>query len=222
MYLSSEKLIYMLLFKGTVWGLSGRLSSKQALILCCFIVVSMCSVAQSNEPKEDSIDSQFNKIIEESNDFQDYKVVKKSKLNELRITTNKKIALLNDSILEKNSLIKSKDQRIADLKSTLETTENNLEETNLEKSSMEFAGIQTTKSVYNLAVWSIILVLSIILIFFIFRFKRSNAITKNSIQQLKSTEEELEELRKRSIEKEQKLGRELQNERNKLARLKAD
>jgi preprotein translocase subunit SecF len=192
------------------------------LLAACFILFLGALSTGQTASQESSIDNQFDQVIEESNDFQDYKVVKKSKLNDLRKLTNDKIGLLNDSILDKNSLIVAKDKRIAELNSNLEATKNTLKETNLEKSSMQFVGIQTTKSVYNLIVWSIIIGLTIILFVFIFKFKRSNTITKNSLQQLKSTEEELEDLRKRSIEKEQKLGRELQNERNKLARLKSD
>jgi hypothetical protein len=54
------------------------------------------------------------------------------------------------------------------------------------------------------------------------RFKSSNSTTKAAKQELKSIEEELEDLRHKSIEKVQKLGRELQDERNKLSKLKGE
>jgi hypothetical protein len=54
------------------------------------------------------------------------------------------------------------------------------------------------------------------------RFRNSNAITKAAKKELQTTEEELEELRRKSIEKEQKLGRQLLDERNKLSKLKGD
>ena len=53
------------------------------------------------------------------------------------------------------------------------------------------------------------------------QFKKSKVVTNKAKKDLDSTEYELEELRRKSIEKEQKLGRQLQDERNKLSRIKA-
>jgi hypothetical protein len=54
------------------------------------------------------------------------------------------------------------------------------------------------------------------------RFKSSNATTKAAKNELKLVEDELEDFRHKSIEKVQKLGRELQDERNKLSKLKGE
>ena len=56
--------------------------------------------------------------------------------------------------------------------------------------------------------------------FFIMQFKNSNSQTQVAKQNLKIAEDELEELRRKALEKEQKLGRMLQDERNKLTRIK--
>ena len=52
------------------------------------------------------------------------------------------------------------------------------------------------------------------------QFKNSNSQTQVAKQNLKIAEDELEELRRKALEKEQKLGRMLQDERNKLTRIK--
>jgi preprotein translocase subunit SecF len=183
----------------------------------------MVVVSQAQSPTaEGNIDDEFKELIDASNDFQQYKVVKKTALETLRKKTDDHIQSLNAVIENKDALITSKDQQITALNSELENTKKALDKTTLEKSSMQFLGIDTSKTIYNLVVWSIIGSLTVILIIFVLRFKRSNHITKTSQQLLKSTELELEDLRRRSIEKEQKLGRQLQNERNKVARLKSD
>ena len=72
-----------------------------------------------------------------------------------------------------------------------------------------------TKNSYNLLLWSIITVLAITTVFFILRFKNSNSLTKAAKTNLAEIEEEFELHRKKSLEKEQKLRRQLQDEINK-------
>ena len=80
---------------------------------------------------------------------------------------------------------------------------------------MALFGIAMSKSGYNVLMWSIIAGLLAFLLFFIFRFKNSNAITKEAKQKLTEVEEEFEEHRRNALEREQKVRRQLQDELNK-------
>jgi preprotein translocase subunit SecF len=197
-------------------------ASKNFNLFFLLIIGFLGVFTQAQTPEEKNIISQFDVLIEDSNDFQEYKVVKKVELEQLKKATSARIALLKDSIAITNKLLLSKEKLINTLNTALTNTEKELEQTTDEKSSMQFMGIETSKSVYNIGVWSIICALVVILILFILRYNNSNETTRRSLKQLKAIEEELEELRRRSIEKEQKLGRQLQDERNKLARFKSD
>lgn len=183
--------------------------------------MSYTSIAQESDTLN-SIDSQFEKLISEANNFKEYKVIKQKSINDLRKNTNEHVGQLNNKITSLEKSIETKDSRIASLEQELQETNANLTGVNAEKDSMNFLGIQTNKSVYNTVVWSIVGVLGFLFVFMSMRFKSSNSTTKAAQKQLHSTEEELEELRRKSIEKEQKLGRQLQDERNKLAKLKSD
>ena len=83
-------------------------------------------------------------------------------------------------------------EEIDQLKTNLSTTKTNLEATNEEKDSMALFGIAMSKSGYNVLMWSIIAGLLAFLLFFIFKFKNSNAITKEAKQKLTEVEEEFE------------------------------
>ena len=72
-----------------------------------------------------------------------------------------------------------------------------------------------SKTSYNILLWSIIGGLLAFLLFFIYKFKNSNAVTKQAKLSLAETEEEFEEHRKRALEREQKVMRRLQDEINK-------
>jgi len=101
------------------------------------------------------------------------------------------------------------------LKSDLTTTKTNLENTINEKDSMALFGLQMSKGGYNVLMWTIIAALLALLLLFVYKFKNSNTITKQAKKALLETEEEYEEYRRNSLEREQKVRRQLQDEINK-------
>jgi septal ring factor EnvC (AmiA/AmiB activator) len=192
------------------------------LFLYLAIAASYLAQAQNAEQTLNTIDGQFKELIETSNNFKEYKVIKEAQINTLWKNTNEHIEKLNTAINSLENSITSKDSRIVTLENKLAAVNKNLSDVNAEKDSMNFLGIQTDKGVYNTLVWSIVGSLAFLFIFMSLRFKSSNTNTKAANKQLQTTEEELEELRRKSIEKEQKLGRQLQDERNKLSKIKGD
>lgn len=80
---------------------------------------------------------------------------------------------------------------------------------------MALFGLPMSKTIYSLLMWAIIAVLLALLILFIIKFRNSNAITKQAKKTLAETEEEYEEHRRNSLEREQKVRRQLQDEINK-------
>lgn len=194
----------------------------KTLFLSLTIVSCFLAQAQNPEATPDTIDVQFKNLIEESNNFQDYKVIKQVQINELRKNTNEHIQKLNENISSLKASIASKDDKIGSLEEELAEANSELSKVKAEKNSMNFLGIQTNKGVYNTIVWAIVAILGFLFVLMSMRFKSSNSITKAAKKELQSVEDELEDLRHKSIEKVQKLGRELQDERNKLSKLKGD
>lgn len=86
---------------------------------------------------------------------------------------------------------------------------------NFEKENITLFGSLTSKSSYKTIVWIIIISLFSLLLFFLFKFKSSNRVTKDAKEKLKEIEFELEETKKKSRIKEQELMRKLQDEINK-------
>lgn len=192
------------------------------ILLPLVLAISFTIQAQDSDQTETSIDVQFEQLLEESNNFKEYKVIKKTEINKLRKNSNESFKKLNEKISSLEKSIITKDSRIASLENELDGINTELNNVNAEKDSMNFLGIETNKGFYNTVVWSIVGLLAFLFIFMTLRFKNSNTTTKAANKQLATTEEELEDLRRKSIEKEQKLGRQLQDERNKFAKLKGD
>lgn len=183
---------------------------------------SITTFSQTNEVDDDklslnsgTIDNQFEYVIRRSNNYQDYKVIKKVWLYALKAHTIDSLNAVHKDLIDIKAVVTNQAKEITDLKLKLTETKNNLENTNLEKDSMSLFALQMSKSGYSLLMWSIIIGLFTILLFFIYKFKNSNAVTKLTKKSLIDIEEEFEEHRRIALEREQKVRRELQDEINK-------
>ncbi|MBR9915624.1 MAG: tRNA (guanine-N1)-methyltransferase [Algicola sp.] len=177
--------------------------------------------SQSNDDDEKlslnsgTIDNQFEYVIRRSNSWQEYKTVKKTWLYALKAHTIDSLNAVHKSLDDTQAIVASQAKEIEDLKQNLANTKTNLDNTIAEKDSMTLFGMPMTKPNYSLILWSIVGVLSALLLFFIYKYKNSNAVTKQARKTLVETEEEFEEHRRVALEREQKVRRQLQDEINK-------
>ncbi len=162
-----------------------------------------------------TIDNQFEFVIRRSNNYQDFKVVKKQWLYILKSHTLDSLKAVHKELIDTQLVVKSQTDEITDLKLKLNNTQNDLDQTNIEKDNMALFGLQMSKTNYNILMWVIIAALLALLILFIYKFKNSNTITKNARKALVEIEEEFEEHRRIALEREQKVRRQLQDEINK-------
>ncbi len=173
-------------------------------------------ILQAQNTGDKNINEQFEELLESSNNYQDYKVVKQYKLTRLQKNTVNHIKELKTEIDSANVKIDKQQNQIEKLQEKLNTANADLEQVNLEKDQIKFFGLPTDKGTYQTIMWLIVLGLVLILLFFIYRFKKSNALTKEAKHKLDENEEEFELYRKKALEKQQILGRQLQDERNKV------
>lgn len=166
----------------------------------------------------DSINSQFKDVIESANNYQDYKVVKRFKLENLRKTTREEIQGLEENIVGLNKKIDQQQAQIDQIQQKLKKANTDVENATKSKEELSFLGIRTQKGTYKTIVWIVVLLLVLILIFFIYKYKQSHRITVEARDNLKANEHEFDDYRKKALEKQQRLGRQLQDERNKVAK----
>jgi len=122
---------------------------------------------------------------------------------------------VHKNLAETKAVVKTQAKEISDLKANLSNTQKDLDTTNSEKNNMALFGMQMSKINYNVLMWSIIAGLFALLIFFVYKFKSSNSITREAKHNLAEIEEEFEEHRRTALEREQKVRRQLQDEINK-------
>ncbi len=191
--------------------------NKPLILSILLLAFNFSLSAQDFNSGESPVEEEFTNLIEKSNDYQGFKVVDYNELITLKKNTSEFISKLNDEITTQQNTIDQHQQEISELKSELETTRQNLEKVTAEKDAITFLGVPFSKSGYMSLMWGIITVLIIALVFFIFRFKKGHAQTSEARQNLSATEKEFEIYRAKALEKEQRLGRLLQDERNKAS-----
>lgn len=195
-----------------------KMSSKIQL-LAFFVLSSVFQInAQTDSlTTETPVQDEFSALIQESNNYQGYKVVDYDKLIELRNTTRNYISDLKEEIIVQKNTVDQQNEEINQLKSDLESTKEDLEKVTEEKDALVFLGMPFTKSAYKAMMWGIVALLIVILLVLFFKYRSSNSATKEAQQKLKETEKEFDAYRTKALEKEQRLGRMLQDERNKAS-----
>lgn len=167
------------------------------------------STATQNSLRSGTITSQFDYIYRVSNSFQDHEVVKKSNLEQLKAnvldsirTMSKEVSALKlqmttmgDSVVIMQNLlsaeIEEKNQAIAD------------------RDNFSFLGMGIQKAAYSSMMWALVLVLAGALSFFAVQYFRSSSKISKAEKDLIEVQEEFEQHRKNTLERERKLKREL-------------
>ncbi|MEM7381669.1 MAG: tRNA (guanine-N1)-methyltransferase [Bacteroidota bacterium] len=171
-----------------------------------------------------NIDSQFDFIYKKSGNYRAegkrYEVVRVINLDKLRKNVIDSINAANAKKSELNATIATHEATITSLNNKLEDTTSNLNSVTAEKDSMSFLGLQVSKGTYNGILWTIIAGLLALLLLFIYKFRRSNILTQLAKYNLSELETEYEDHRRRALEREQRISRQLQDEINKYKKMK--
>lgn len=162
-----------------------------------------------------TLDEQFTEVMETSNRYKKHKVIKIELLEAFQKSMNDTIAAWNANLEEKKNTISSLEARIDSLEANTTKLTEDLAVAKKKENGMVVFGAIIQKSLYQIIVWTIIGLLVLMVLVLFFRYRNSNAVTKDAKQKLEETEAEFESHRQRSLEREQQLRRKLQDEINK-------
>lgn len=162
-----------------------------------------------------TLDEQFDYVVQKSNNFQEYKVVKKDFLTILKRNSIDSVNRFKTELANLKTEFASHSATVQQLKDTLKTTQAELDKLKTAQDNVSFFGAPISKTNYNLIMWGIVSVLLLILIVFLFQLKGAKSTSNDAKNNLEKLEEDYEEFKRKALEKEQKLGRQLQDEINK-------
>ena len=186
-------------------------------ILILILLVSSVSFSQATKKFIDSgaISEQFDNLYKNSNNYQDYKVVRKNWLIKLKSNVADSLSISKNNLLKSFQTIKKQQITIDSLQASLSTSNGTISKLNNQTESIAFLGMPFKKGLFKTIVISIVSVLALLLLFFIAKSKRSYSLISEVKTKLKETDEEYENHRKTALEREQKVRRQLQDELNK-------
>ena len=194
----------------------------QSLLFFTCLLASLSLAAQETETiapagslDSGTIESQFEHINSISNNFQEYKVVRRTNLDKIKANVLDSLKVFKDQVGIVNKQLTEQKASLDQLNTQLTTSQTELQEALDMKDSFTFLGMYIHKSTYNTMMWGIVILLSVSLLVFIYRFKRNYSVTAEVKQNLAEIREEFELHRRNTLERERKLNRKLVDEMNK-------
>ena len=188
---------------------------KSLTITLILTLTSILTFSQTIQKEDASIEKQFDDIYKSSTNYKSYKEISRKRFKLLKVNVMDSIESFKKIITEKENLLNTERGKVETTKNLLTKTKTELDVSLKKDNSTYFLGIQLSNTAYNLILWSIIILLVLGMSSFIFKFYKSNVLTKEAQENLLTVEQEFDQHRRKSLEREQKLRRQLQDEINK-------
>jgi hypothetical protein len=204
--------------------------NKLILSLFMFLLVSFTVAGQATLPDtaatagatpktqviDNSLKGQYQSLLYRSKSYYGAKLIIPGRLTTFYNNVADSIRKERAGSKTAQNKIKAQAQIIDTLNTQIKAKESALESSNSKSDDITFLGISFSKSSYNTIVWSVIVVLALALIFVIGRSAKNIQEAKYRSELYEEISKEYQTYKTKSNEKEKKLARELQDERNKL------
>ncbi len=191
--------------------------SRLKLTLLLLIIYTTVNV-QAQKPGT-TLAQQYQDVVINSGSYQGFKEIRQDKLDlfwkNISDTLARERQLKNDA----NARINGSSQSVSQAKTELESVKKQLEQSKASVNQVNLLGIPLEKGTYSLIMWGIVALLSAALAFAIYRSKSSLREARYRSGLYNDLNEDFQKHKVNANEKEKKLARELQTERNRIAEM---
>lgn len=186
------------------------------LVAFVFLNITLAHAQRDTTKTADpSLSGQYQFMLSKSKSLYGARLINPSRLSSLWKSVTDTLRKERKQLQEARLEIKSQSATISSLKGEVTGKESSLAGANAMVNEIKFLGISFTKGTYNIIVWSIIAVLAIALFIVIARSTKNILEAKHRTQLYEEINTEYQNYKVKANEKERKLARELQDERNK-------
>ena len=189
------------------------MKSLYLLIFC--LLMSIDTFSQKTKNDTLSLSKQFEKVYRRSSSYKDFKVIRKSTFQNLKKNALDSIKIIDEKLKiesQKNTRLEQEINSVAKIRLEQDLE---LSEAILEKNTIYFVGLKLRKNTFKIIIWSIFLILIILICYFAYKLKDGIKITSQAKKELTSVEKGFNSYKKKSLVRDQKLRRQLQDEINK-------
>ncbi|UII25017.1 hypothetical protein LVD15_17095 [Fulvivirga maritima] len=182
---------------------------KIKLVFIIFCMVGYSVSAQT-------LDDQFANLKENSGTYKSYKVIEQTELADFWKVVQDSVSQSKQKLSEANTQITNQQSEISKLKTTITEKDEAIGAKDYLATHIEALGIDIEKESFKIITYTIIIALLVALGIIIYKYKDNNKVAKKKTGDYDRLHEEFEEYKRNALEKQMKLRRDLQTERNKL------
>lgn len=191
-------------------------------VFLCFFLFSIIGVSYAQQAAPEAVENKnitlqerYKEMKSASQTFKDYKVIKETVLDNVWKITTDSIKEKEQQLVTANKEIDGLEEQVRATRKSMETQEASIKDVVYDSNHISVIGIPFSKTIFILLTTGIICGLGFLLSLAYARVKIANSLVKEKTVIADSIAHEFEDFKKRSMEKQIKLSRELQNERNK-------
>lgn len=203
---------------------------KSAFFFFCFFSLVLAAQAQDmgtsspestteDENTEKTLQNQFQFIKDKSNTYQEYKVVKITNLNNFWENVKDSIEAQKSEFIAAQKEIENKKAALQKLQKEYDVKDGELQKGDYEKAHINVLGMDILKGNYIYFNTGIIILLLIAFAIIFFKYKGSERLAVVKKNEFENIDQELNEYKIKSKEREIKIKRELQTEMNRVQEL---
>lgn len=186
------------------------------LVALCLFNTAFGQVKPDTSKNTDpSLKGQYAFMLKKSRDLYGAKLINPTRLSALWKSVSDTLLKERKQLATAKKEIKAQNETIASIKGEMSGKESSLASANAALNEIKFLGISFEKSTYNSMVWIIIGVLAIAVTFLIFQMGKFKKEATYRTELYQEVADEYQAHKAKAKEKEMKLARELQDERNK-------
>ncbi len=183
-------------------------------------ILLVCSIFSAQA--QSSLSNQYQVLKEKSNNYQEYKVIKSSTLDGFWKGVQDSMSVTKKKLVEAHTEIESQKASILQLQQQVRARDERMQKDNLASQQVSVTGINVDKQGYVSTSYVLYGILLALLGFVFVRYQSSNRITVSTQKDYDAAKLQIEEYKRKLLETQTSLGRELQTERNKVDELQSE
>ena len=187
------------------------------IVFACFFSFEAFSQLEAVKPKELTLQDRFNLMKTTSQTFQDYKVIKEVVLDGVWKISQDSVNRLKGALATQRASIAQLEKSLSDERSLIEKLQASQQGLEYDSTHISIFGVSFGKTLFVSGVFIGLLGLLGLLGGLFGKLKLISSEAKETRDLLNFSTHEFEEYKKKSLEKQAKLSRELQTERNRIA-----
>jgi hypothetical protein len=177
-----------------------------SVVVAVFLTLGVRSYGQPipEEFKSGTISEQFNQLEAHTRIYDNYRAIREDIFQLVFKNIKDTLVIKSGKINKLSEEVSALSLRLDTTQKKLESTKSSLEDMTRTKNSMRLLGVELNKHVYNTSMWSILGIITLLLIigFLIFRNNRATTLTtKTELDDLKNQFDEYKQKKRIEIEK---------------------